>query len=276
MTADTCRSFEEALARHLDAAGPDAPVPETLGHGAGCPDCRTLTACLNAAGETLRMLSPPRAPVRVLGSLRALPADFPARRETAVILDLLSPGGLVLPDPPAELMSVLRFVPARARAEGRASAVPAWRRWLGDWRVTVAAAYVVVLIVVTLLGVDPLTAARGAASNLTAAGERALAEAREMAVARLDATARGEAEKPLTERLDYRLYRTLAAGRARAVAYAEIAIDKVFGGSSAMAASGEKDSSGESPRTPDDTTAPKRRSPTATPTAEPNGRILRS
>ena len=34
MTAAACRAFEEALDRHLDASGPDAPVPETLGHAA--------------------------------------------------------------------------------------------------------------------------------------------------------------------------------------------------------------------------------------------------
>jgi hypothetical protein len=274
MTAAACRAFEETLARHLDASGPDVPVPETLGHGADCPDCRTLTACLNAAGETLRTLAPPRAPVRVLSLLRALPADFPARREAASILDLLSPGGLAPPEPPTELMARLRFIPARARAEGRAPALPAWRRWLGDWRVTVAAAYVVTLIVVTVLGVDPLTAARGAASNLTAAGERALSDAREMALARFDASARGQAEKPLTERLDYRLYRTLAAGRARAVAYTEIAFENVFGGGSAMAAAAsDARNPGKPPESP---AAPQRRPPTPTPMAEPNGRILRS
>ena len=272
-----CRAFEEALTRHLDASGPDAPVPETLGHVAECADCRTLVACLNAAGEALRAFVPPRAPVRVLASLRALPADFPARREAASLLDLLTSGALVLPQPAPELMARLRFVPARGRAEGRATALPAWRRWLGDWRVTVAAAYAVTLIVVTVLGVDPLTAARGAASNLTAAGERALSDAREMAFARIDATARGQAEKPLTERLDYRLYRTLAAGRARAVAYAEIAFENFFGGASAMAAtSGGSQSPEPSSESPDSPAAPQRRAPTPTPMVEPNSRLLRS
>jgi len=274
VTATACRAFEEILAQHLDGSGPDVSVPEAFGHGADCPDCRTLTACLNAAGETLHTLTPPRVPVRILASLRALPADFPARREAASILDLLSPGALVLPEPPTELMARLRFVPARARAGGRGPSLPAWRRWLGDWRVTVAAAYAVTLIVVTVLGVDPLTAARGAASNLTAAGERALTDAREMALARFDATARGQAEKPLTERLDYRLYRTLAAGRARAVAYAEIAFENVFGGGSAMAAASSDAKNPEmSPKSP---TAPQRGAPTPTPMTEPNGRILRS
>ncbi len=276
MTAAACRAFEATLERHLETSGPDAPVPETLGHAGDCPDCRTLTACLNAAAETLRALALPRAPVRVLGSLRALPSDFAARREAASVLELLSPGALILPDPSAELMARLRFVPTRARAEGRASDLPAWRRWLGDWRVTVAAAYAVTLVVVTVLGVDPLTAARGAASNLTAAGEQALSDAREMALARIDATARGQAEKPLTERLDYRLYRTLAAGRARAAAYAEIALENVFGGGSAMAASGGTRAPESSPDSEKSPATPQRRPPTPTPMAEPNGRILRS
>jgi hypothetical protein len=276
VTGAACRAFEEALSRHFEASGLDAPVPDSLGHARDCPDCRALTACLNATGETLRAVVPPRAPVRVLASLRALPADFPARREAASILDLLAPGTLLLPDPPADLMARLRFVPARARAEGRAEALPAWRRWLGDWRVTVAIAYALTLIIVTVLGVDPLTAARGAASNLTAAGERALADAREMAMARIEATAEGEAEKPLTERLDYRLYRTLAAGRARAVAYAEIAFENVFGGGSAMASTGGAREPDESRENPSGAAAPERRTPTPTPMTEPNGRILRS
>jgi len=268
-----CRSFEEALVRHFDAVGPDATVPETPGHADGCADCRTLTDCLIAVRETLRGLAPPRTPTRLLSAVRALPSDSSARREGATVLDLLTPGLLALPEPSPELMARLRFLPTREREEGRAKALPAWRRWLGDWRVTVAAAYAVTLIVVTMLGVDPLSAARGAASNLTAAGERALEEARATALATFDATARAETEKPLTERLDYRLYRTLASGRARAVAYAEIAFEKVFGAGPAMASAPAGSQS--PPDAPGRLPEPQRRPP-ATPTAEPNGRVLRS
>ena len=268
-----CRAFEEALLSRMEEAGPDAPIPAPAGHGSACADCRTLVAILERARETLRSVASPRPSVRLLRALSAPPPDFGARREAAGYLELLSPGVLALPEPSAELMGRLRFLPTRegAAAEGRAAARPAWRRWLGDWRVTVALAYVATLVIVTILGVDPMSAARDAASSLTAAGERAVDEARKTAVARLDAAAEAEAAKPLADRLDYRIYRAFAAGKARAVALVEVAFDNVFGSGAPAAPAPEARES----RPPADRPDP-RRSRRPPPTPEPDGKILRS
>jgi hypothetical protein len=222
-----CRAFEEVLLHRLGERGPDAPLPTAEGHAAECADCRELVALVNRAGDVLRSMTPPRAPVRLLRSLAAPPEDFAVRREASAVLDLLSPGALALDGPSTELMARLRFLPTRAKAGAEAKA--GWRRLLSDWRVTVVAAYVATLVIVVLLGVDPMSAARGAASSLTSAGERAVAEAKQAALAQLDAAAQAQAEKPLTERIDYRIYRTIAEGEARVVAYAQIAFEKVFG-----------------------------------------------
>ncbi len=264
-----CRAFEETLLRLLDESGPDAAPPHGGGHVAECADCQKLVSILDGVGETLRSLAPPRPSLRFLRSLAAPPADVALRRESAAVLDLLSPGGLALPEPSPELMGRLRFLPTRAAsgARRRAPAAAGWKRLLSDWRVTVALAYAVALLVVALLGVDPMSAARDAASSLTSTGERAVAEARETALAGLDAAARAQAEKPLTERLDYRIYRAIAEGEARAVAYAQIAFDRVFGTRSVETArttnpppSGGADNHGRRPL----------------PTPEPDGRVLRS
>jgi hypothetical protein len=263
-----CRTFEEDLLRRFEEAGPDAPIPPAEGHPVVCAECGQLVALLNAEAETLRAVAPPRPPVRLLRSLAAPPRDFAARRESAALLDLLASGAIVAPEPSAELMGRLRFLPTRAAARAGATTAPFWRRLLSDWRYTVAAAYAATLVVVTLLGVDPMSAARGAASSLTSAGERAVQEARQTALARLDAAARAEAEKPLTERLDYRIYRTFAEGKARATALAQIAFEKVFGSGTAETA--------ESPlRTPPGGAQPQRDS-RPVPTPEPNPRVLRS
>ncbi len=265
-----CRAFEEALLRRLEVGGTDAPVSPADGHAADCADCRGLVTLLNVTGETFRSLPPPRPPLRLLRSLSAPPADFAARRESAALLDLLEPGALVLPEPSPELMRRLRFLPTRAEAATGAEAGPRplWRRLLSDWRFTVAAAYAASLAIVALLGVDPMSAARGAASSLTSAGERAVQEARQAAFAGLDAAARAEAEKPLTERLDYRIYRTIAQGKARATAFAQIAFEKVFG------ARETENAAAPMPRRPGGPEPQRDRLPPPTP--EPNAKVLRS
>ncbi len=264
-----CRAFEETLLRRLDEGGADAPLPHGAGHAAECADCRELVAILNGAGETLRSLATPRPPLRFLRSLAAPPADFALRRESVAVLDLLSPGGLALPEPSTELMGRLRFLPTRvgSRAREAGPAAAGWKRLLSDWRVTVALAYAASLLIVALLGVDPMSAARDAASRLTSAGERAVAEAKQTALAGLDAAARAQAGKPLTERLDYRIYRMIAEGEARAVAYAQIAFDSVFGTRSVETAKKTNPSPSGGPDSQD-------RRPLPTP--EPDGRVLRS
>ena len=258
-----CRAFEDTLLSRLDEIGPDAPVSPPEEHAASCDDCRALVSLLETMRETFRVLAPPRPPVRLMRSLAATPADFALRREVASVLDLLSPGALALPEPSSELMGRLRFLPARAKA---GEEKPAWRRWLRDWRVTVAIAYAATLIIVTLLGVDPMSAARGAASSLTSRGERAVEEAKQTALARLESTALAEAEKPLTDRLDYRLYKTFAEGKAHAVAYAQIAFEKVFGGGTVEA----------TPAAAPPGENLKRRERRPVPTPEPDGKVLRS
>jgi hypothetical protein len=99
-----------------------------------------------------------------------------------------------------------------------------------DWRFAVVAAYAATFLIVALLRVDPMSVARGAANDLTSAGERALSEARVAAVHRFDESALGRATAPITKRLDYRVYRAFAAGRARAVAYSQLVFEKIFGG----------------------------------------------
>jgi hypothetical protein len=257
----------------MEENGPDGPVPAADEHAIACGDCRALVAILGAAGETFRTLAAPRPPVRLLRALASPPSDFAIRRDAARYLDLLAPGALALPEPSPELMGRLRFLPTRAGAgrEIRAGGGRRFRRWLGDWRFTVAVAYAATLVVVTLLGVDPMSAARGAASSLTAAGERAVEDARRTALARLDAAARSQAEKPLSERIDYRIYRTFAAGKARAAALAEVAFENVFGGTATAAPAPETPSS-----VPPTDRADPRRSRRPAPTPEPDGKVLRS
>ncbi len=99
-----------------------------------------------------------------------------------------------------------------------------------DWRFAVVAAYAATFLIVALLRLDPMSAARGAANDLTSAGERALSEARVAAIQRFDESALGRATAPITKRLDYRVYRAFAAGRARAIAYSQLVFEKFFGG----------------------------------------------
>ncbi|MFI5181579.1 MAG: hypothetical protein ACHQPI_09330 [Thermoanaerobaculia bacterium] len=268
-----CRAFEEVLLSRMDETGPDGPTPMTGGHADDCGDCRELVGILGATSETLRALAPPRPPIRLLRALAAPPSDFALRRESAAYLDELAPGALLLPEPSRELMGRLHYLPTRAQAglAGPGAPRPIWRRWLGDWRITVAAAYAAALVIVMLLGVDPMSAARGAASSLTAAGERAVEDARRTALARLDAAARAEAEKPLPERLDYRIYRAFATGKARATALAEVAFENVFGGAAESTPAPDTSSS-----TPPAEKAEPRRSRRPAPTPEPDGKVLRS
>ncbi|HQQ79490.1 MAG TPA: hypothetical protein PLB01_19245, partial [Thermoanaerobaculia bacterium] len=68
-------------------------------------------------------------------------------------------------------------------------------------------------------------------TDLTAAGERALTDARVAAVKRVEDSAIGRYAAPLTKRLDYRVYRAFVAGRARATAYSQLVFERLFGGS---------------------------------------------
>jgi hypothetical protein len=230
-TPSACRAFEERLAGYPDAL--EAPAANRDAHAVSCAACTALVATLAENAAAFRALSAPQPSADFLMHLVQLPTDLAERNEAARVLEFLRPGSLAAPEPPAELLSRLAFLPARARAARHSRGVPKsvlLRRLTGDWRFSVALAYAAALVVVLLLGVDPLTAARDAASDLTASGEKALAQARVAAVARLEDTPIARAAKPYTERLDYRLYRAAAVGRARAAAYSQLVFEKVFGG----------------------------------------------
>ena len=64
---------------------------------------------------------------------------------------------------------------------------------------------------------------------MTAAGERALTEARTVAEEKLGTVLASHRKRPLAEQLDYRIYRTLAVGRAKTTAWAEILLGRLFG-----------------------------------------------
>jgi hypothetical protein len=233
-----CRAFEERLMARLDLDSGPFPVDP---HAAECPSCAALVEEVLAESALLARMKRPEAP-ELLARLAEPPSDFAARRAAAPVLELLEPGRLKPPEPSSELMGRLFFLPTRGRlksAAPRADVVPpagfaARMRWLfSDWRVTVATAYAVTLLFVTLLKVDPMSVARNTAQDIGSAGQRAIAEAaarRDDAVKRLASSSFAEAAKPLTSRLEYRLYRSVTAVKARASAYSTLVFEKVFGG----------------------------------------------
>ena len=236
----SCRAFEERLAEslglRLSALDGSGTSPAADPHAAGCPACAALLTDAGRNNELFRSLEHPAVPIDLLARLRALPTDFAVRRETESVLALLAPGALTQPVPSPELLSRLAFLPARSRAQATRPAfegrgfLNSLRRLLGDWRFSVAGAYVAALLIVTILKIDPLSVARSAATDLTSVGENAIAEARTIAVDRLKDTRLAKVATPLTKRLDYKLYRTVAAGRARAMAYSQLLFEKVLGG----------------------------------------------
>lgn len=238
-----CRAFEDRLAADLDAllGAPEGTVPE-LSHASECPACGNLLSRLRENSFLLGRLARPEPDRGFLARIAAPPGDFAARRAAAEVLALLAPGVLATPEPSPEFLARLAFLPTRARA---AKAPPAKSpgliaRLLSDWRVTVALVYGVLFIVIGALKVDPLSVARGAATDLTTSGERVLAEAQTAAVRRLEGS-------PLTRRLDYKVYRAVAASRARASAYAQLLFEKLVGGGDETAAVSTRPKDGRPP-----------------------------
>lgn len=223
--AGPCRRAETALL----AGG--VPVPsEVSSHASLCETCGPLLLDCEENDRVLGLLSVPPPPVTLVASLEELAGSVPPRVAAREVLALLSPGALAPPEPSPALLRRLLSLPAGhpRRAEQPAEA-SRFRRWRSDWRVVVALAYAACLALVAILGVDPLSAARSGASGMTAAGERALAEAKVVAEEKLDTVLAGHRKRPLTEQLDYRLYRTLAVGKAKTTAWAEILLGRVFG-----------------------------------------------
>lgn len=239
MTPAACRAFEQALLAALDRE-PDAPAAAARAaaadvHAAGCADCAVLAALVAGQADACAFLARPVPPEALLARLVEEPDDAAGRQAASEVLAFLTPGALARPEPSVALL-------ARLHAVSRAASTPTesnvrrgvfgrLRPVLTDWRFAVTAAYAASILVFALLNVDPMAAARGAATDLTAAGERALTDARVAAVRRVEDSAIGRYAAPLTKRLDYRVYRAFAAGRARAAAYSQLVFEKVFGGS---------------------------------------------
>ena len=239
MTA-ACRAFEQRLAEALDRA-PDAPATAARAsaaadaHAAACAECAVLAALVAGQAAAFASLAQPLPSEALLARLADEPEDATARQAASEVLAYLTPGALAKPEPSAALLARLTAVPGGA---SRALALANVRRGVfgrlkpvaTDWRFAVAAAYAATFVIVALLRIDPMSVARAAANDLTSAGERALSEARVAAVHRFDDSAIGRAAAPITKRLDYRVYRAFAAGRARAVAYSQLVYEKVFAG----------------------------------------------
>ncbi|HEX7528613.1 MAG TPA: hypothetical protein VF425_05850 [Thermoanaerobaculia bacterium] len=235
-----CRAFEQRLAEALDlspegAAGRAAQALASHdAHAAECPACALLATLVAGQAEVFAYVTRPAPAPAFLERLSGTPIGARARQRAGEVLAFLTPGALARPEPSPALLDRLRAVPG-PRAAGAASNV---RRGVfsrikpiaTDWRFAVVAAYAATFVIVALLRIDPMSAARGAANDLTSAGERALSEARVAAVHRFDDSAIGRAAAPITKRLDYRVYRAFAAGRARAVAYSQLIYERVFAG----------------------------------------------
>lgn len=220
-----CRRAEAALL----SGGLPVP-PDVAAHAASCDACGTLLGDFLENGALLSALAVPAPPPSLAERLGALSAAEPPRVSLRETLALLGPGALAAPEPSPALLRRLLAVPAgRPRQESNVVEMSRFRRWRSDWRVLVAFGYAACLALVAVLGVDPLSAARSGASGVAAMGERAIAEARETAAEKLDTVLASQRKRPLTEQLDYKVYRTLAVGKAKTSAWAGILLGRLFG-----------------------------------------------
>lgn len=223
--AAPCRRVEAALL----ASGLPVP-PDVASHASFCGTCGPLLLDFEENDRVLAALAVPVPGAALVATLARLSGSEPPRVAARNVLALLGPGALATPEPsPAFLRRLLALPAAHPRAAARPAAVSRFRRYGSDWRVVVALAYAACLVLVALLGVDPLSAARSGASGVTAAGERAIAEAKTVAEEKLGNVLASQRKRPLTEQLDYRLYRTIAVGKAKTAAWAEILLARVFG-----------------------------------------------
>jgi len=235
-----CRAFEQRLFEALDlspegAAGRAARALATHdAHTAACPACALLASLVAGHADVFAYVTRPAPEPAFLERLSGTSIDARSRQRAAEVLSFLTPGVLARPEPSPALLERLRAVPRPRAAEApsnvRRGVFGRLKPITTDWRFAVAAAYAATFVIVALLRIDPMSAARGAANDLTSAGERALSEARVAAVHRFDDSALGRAAAPITKRLDYRVYRAFAAGRARAVAYSQLIYERVFAG----------------------------------------------
>jgi hypothetical protein len=239
MTSAACRSFEQSLLASLDSQ-PEAPAAVVRAaaagdpHTAACADCAALAALVAGQADAFGFLARPVPSDALLARLLEEPGDAETRQAASEVLAFLTRGALAKPEPSAALLARLNALPhassaAAAGANFRRGVFARLRPVVTDWRFAVTAAYAASILVFALLRVDPMAAARGAATDLTAVGERALTDARVAAVKRVEDSAIGRYAAPLTKRLDYRVYRAIAAGRARAAAYSQLLFETVFG-----------------------------------------------
>lgn len=238
-----CRVFEDRLLAALVAERPAASLllDPHAGGAAGCAECVALVTSLIANEQVLGQLETPQPSSGFLEQLRKPPHEESLTNETRAILSLLTPGALATPEPGADFFARLARIPdgtvplalplepETGSSEGLAKVLPMRKRLFGDWRVTVALTYAAALLIAVVLGVDPLRAARGTAESLTSAGENAVETARTVASAKVSAATAAASKGPLTQRLDYRVYRAFAAGRARAGAYSQVVFERVLG-----------------------------------------------
>lgn len=261
-----CRAFEERLVHALDreqARWPLDAIPHEDEHLAECAGCRSLVAVLEENLLLLSRLAPVEAPAGLLDRLRAAfgrekPAAPPEPAEQAEgaedvggaeeVLGLLTPGVLARPELPVRLRERLERIPAE-RPRGKVVEIEAGRQRrsrgplaaLTDWRVAVALAYAATLLIALVLRLDPLSTAKTAAVDLTSAGEQAITAARSSAEKRIaEVRSRGS----IRDQLDYRLYRAMAVGKARATAYAGLVLERVFGSEEPATADGTPKPSG--------------------------------
>jgi hypothetical protein len=222
--AAPCRRAETALL----AGG--LPVPsEVATHASFCESCGPLLLDFEEHDRLLASLAVPEPAASLTSAIVGFAATEPARVAARGVMALLTPGALAPPEPSPALLRRLLALPAGHPRQAAPAEAGRFRRWRSDWRVLVALAYAACLALVAILGVDPLSAARSGASGMTAAGERALAEAKAVAGEKLETVLASQRKKPLTEQLDYRVYRTLAVGKAKTTAWAEILLGRVFG-----------------------------------------------
>jgi hypothetical protein len=216
------------------------------------PEGPAIALILEENTRLLESLCPVQPGDGLMERLRAISRTAPARVEAAETLGLLTPGALEpVPFPPglrARLGQIPVLHPRRktAPASRRVSRIPSI---LLDWRVSVAVAYAAAALVVAILGVDPLSAARKAAFDLASTGQEAIEEARDAARKRISTSGLGARPEALTRQLDYRLYRTVEVSKAKAVAWGSVVLDRVFGTTEAQPArAGQREHPG-APRT---------------------------
>ena len=225
-TASPCRRAETAL-----LAGGVPVAPEVGSHAAACETCAPLLSGCEEIDALFASLVVPEPPPALSATLEAIGSTEPARVAVRETLALLAPDALAAPEPSPALLRRLLVVPATGSRPAASNVVEMsrFRRLRSDWRVLVAVAYAACLALVAILGVDPLSAARSGASGMAAAGERAIAEAREAAAGKLDTVLAAQRKKPLTEQIDYKVYRTIAVGKAKTSAWAGILLGRIFG-----------------------------------------------